>query len=240
MRWLGLLLACTSLAAAPIGNPSSPSVLQQGFVIPDTSWCQPKISFTEDVMFNKRLAKDSVQAGCVDSHSQLGSATWSMWERFDVSIVLGTASSHLNAFNVDFKPSGGLIWYGEGKLILIEMKETSFCLFGEAGGWDWMNGPYSISDESAGQQANLKMRFWEAGAAFTQKIGFFTPYVGVAVSESRWQVSSPQASLFNLFEAYATGPFLGCSLSLASKVAVNVEWRGVFEHSFAASGELKF
>ena len=240
MRWIGLLLICTSLSAAPIGNPSAPSVLQQGLLIPDTAWCQPRISFTEDYLFNKRLSSDSFQKWCIECNSQLGAATWSMWERFDLSVVLGTASSRLKFSDIDFKPSGGLVWYGEGRLILIELKDTSFCLFGEAGGWDWMNGSYSVNTMSTGVQADLMMRFWEAGAAFTQKIGFFTPYIGVAVSQSKWKISRAQTTLFRLSEAYSTGPFLGFSLAIASKIAINLEWRGVFENSLAASSEIRF
>lgn len=163
-----------------------------------------------------------------------------MWERFDLSVVLGTASSRLKFSDIDFKPSGGLVWYGEGRLILIELKDTSFCLFGEAGGWDWMNGSYSVNTMSTGVQADLMMRFWEAGAAFTQKIGFFTPYIGVAVSQSKWKISRAQTTLFRLSEAYSTGPFLGFSLAIASKIAINLEWRGVFENSLAASSEIRF
>jgi hypothetical protein len=233
--------------AAPVTNPASPGILEQGLFIPDTVWTQPRASFLEDFTTQERLhctaSPSSVQKTFMSGNSQLGAVTWSIKERFDASLILGTSNNVFRLFEgaqlVEFHTSGGLVWYGEGKLILIEMKETSFSIFGEAGGWDWMSGPYFINDEPI-SNSNLKLRFWEAGAAFTQRIGFFTPYFGIAVLQSRWKMSSPTHITYRFTQKHTTGPFLGCTLSTSSKVSLNVEWRGWFENSLNVAGEIRF
>lgn len=202
MKKLLLFLAISaSNWAAPIGNPASPTILEQGFFIPDTVWCQPRVSYLFDytqVKFKNHTHRSSI--------SQLGALTWSIRERFDVSCILGGGR--------DF------IWYGEGKLILLEIKDTIFSIFGEAGGQDG---------------SHLKMRFWEAGAAFTQRLGSFSPYLGIAAQQSRWKINHVHPD-----QKHSLGPFLGCTVSNCKKISANIEWRGIIENSLTASAEVRF
>jgi len=198
-KLLPFLAISVSSFGMPIGNPASPTILEQGFFIPDTVWCQPRVSYLFDhtqVKFQNHTHRTS--------NAQLGALTWSIRERFDLSCVLG----------------GNFIWYGEGKLILLEIKDAIFAIFGEAGGED---------------SSDVKMRFWEAGAAFTQRLGYFSPYLGIAAQQSRWKIEHVR-----LEQKHSLGPFLGCTLSNSKKISANVEWRGVIENSFTVSSEVRF
>ncbi len=246
MKRLLLFLASTSIFAAPVGNPAAPSIIQNGLFVPDTVWCQPRASFAEDFTFQQRLdcteSPSDVQKTFMEGNAQLGTATWSMYERFDLSMTLGTSSNQFRLFEgaqlVEFQTSGGLVWFGDGKLILIEMKDTSFNLFGQAGGWDWMKGPYSIDAVPSEGNANLSMRFWQAGASFSQRMGYFSPYIGIVVFKSSWTVNAD--TTYRFIQAHDVGPVLGCTLSSTSILSLNVEWRGWFENACNVSGEIRF
>lgn len=242
------LLFSFSAFAAPIGNPAAPSILQQGLFIPDTVWCQPRVSFLGDFTTRSELScvasPNPVHQTFRSGSLQLASATWSIQERFDASLYLGSSNTTFRIYQdnqiTESQLSGGLVWYGEGKLVLIEMKDTVLSIFGEGGGWDWMSGPSYINDFPLAHQAHLKMRFWEAGASIMQRIGFFSPYLGIAAMQSRWKISTLHQSPFRFKQEYETGPFVGCTLSNGSKMSLNIEWRGWFENSLSASGELRF
>jgi hypothetical protein len=243
-----LSLFSTSLFAAPVGNPASPSILQKGLFISDTRWCQPRASFAQDFTSQQLLtgseSKNFVQKASLKGRSQLGTATWSIQERFDLSMTLGTSSNQFRFFELDqireFQASSGLVWFGSAKLALIELKETSFSLFGQAGGWDWMKGPYSIQKRPVIGEAALHLRFWQVGAAFSQRIGHFSPYMGIVVFESVWKVTMKNEEIYRFSQTYDTGPIVGCTLSSASAFSLNVEWRGWFENAFNVSGEIRF
>jgi hypothetical protein len=235
-------LFATSLFGAPVGNPASPVLLQQGLFIPDTIWCQPRASFFEDFTL-PQLACSSAQNVSIRSVGSLGAVTWSIRERFDLSLLLGSGENYFRIYQgarlLEFRPSGGLIWYGEGKLILLEIKDTVLSLFGEAGGWSWMSGPAYIDAQPQPEHGHLQMRFWQTGVACTQQIGFFSPYLGIAVLRSRWKLTEA-SSVFRFHQKYTAGPFLGCTFSTASQIALNIEWRGEIENAFTVSGEIRF
>ncbi len=248
MKRLLLILSVWSLQAAPIGNPASPALLQDGLFIPDTVWCQPRASFLEDFLTCQKLSgsrhETPVNRIELDGISSLGSVTWSIKERLDLSFVGGSGSKKIH-FSLSHVPyqynfSGGLIWYGEAKLILIEVKDTTLSAYGEAGGWDWMSGPLKVDGEIVSRHADLLMRFWAVGATLSQKLGWFSPYSGVIVMRSRWKLDHTHIGGFYLHQKYPVGPLLGCSFCNTSKILLNLEWRGWVENAITLSGEIRF
>lgn len=244
-----LILLTPFAFGAPIGNPASPSILQDGLCISDTFWCQPRVTFLGDFtsqrLFICTKGPASVQKIFSSAAAQLGMVTWSIRERFDCSLVLGSGQNRFCLYQgnhrVEFKPSGGLIWYGEAKLIILEILDTVLGGFAEAGGWDWMKGPLYENERPLNRRSHLQMRFWEFGMALTQRIGFFFPYGGAAVAKSRWKVTSfffPEP--YRLEQKYTIGPFIGCSLSPTSKISLNAEWRGWIENAWTISCEARF
>jgi hypothetical protein len=231
-----VFLLSTSLCAAPIGNPASPTLIQEGVFIADTFWCQPRISFLENFTLDQQLCY-SVPATSISS---LGVITWSIRERLDLSIILGSGEQYFRIYKnnhfLEFRLNDGLIWYGESKLILLEIKDTILSVFGEAGGSNWMKGPAYI-DERPQKEAHLKMRFWQAGVALTQQVGHFCPYIGIVILRSRWKITP---HVLRLHQKHTAGPFLGCTIGNTSKFALNIEWRGMVENAYTVSGEIRF
>jgi hypothetical protein len=248
MNKLCVLLAALPLFGAPIGNPTSPALLQEGLFIPDTVWCQPRASFAEDFLTSQQLCGSRHLIGVnniqIHGYSSLGALTWSIAERFDLSVILGSCEQKmdLSIAQRDYKArySGGLVWYGEAKLVLVEMKDTSICAYGEAGGWSWMNGTFADSQEILSRSAQLLMRFWSVGATLSQKFRFLCPYAGVIVMRSRWKMDQTGIGGLYLHQRFPVGPVIGLSLSNASKILLNAEWRGWVENAFTVSSEVRF
>jgi hypothetical protein len=248
MKFLFLFLSAVGLFAAPIGNPASPALLQEGLWIPDTVWCQPRASYLADFTMKKRLSGSrhlsKIEEGRISGNSSLGTLAWSIRERLDVAVTAGAGSNSfrfsLDGPSYEARYRNGLIWYGEAKLVVIEIKNTSICGFGEAGGWDWMSGRVTQDGELLAKRSHLLMRFWTAGAAVTQSIGWFTPYGGVIVMHSRWKLSHSTLGDVLLHQKYPVGPLFGCSIGNGSKALVNVEWRGWIENAVTVSAEIRF
>lgn len=248
MKALLIFFAVGAAYGAPIGNPASPALLQEGLFIADTVWCQPRASFIEDFLMQKNLtgSRHDSHVGNVkiNGTSSLGSASWSIRERFDLSFIAGSGTKTLR-FSLHGEPykaryQGGLIWYGEAKLILIEMKDTTLSGYGEAGGWDWASGPLQVDGNVVSRHSDLLMRFWTVGATLSQKIGMIIPYGGVAIMRSRWKLDETETGGFYFHQKYPIGPLFGCSVSNASKFLLNIEWRGWIENAVSLSGEVRF
>lgn len=244
MRSRFYFLFALKALAAPIGNPASSAILQEGLLISDTVWTQPRVGFFEDFTLNHRLVGSSLKNVSLEGTSIVGSLVWSMFERLDIALLLGSGQNTFRMMQgtkaLETRVSGGLIWYGEGKLILLEVQDTTFSAFGEAGGWDWMTGPFYADDRPVASNAHLKMRFWETGVALSQQIGFFSPYLGVVVMHSRWKMDHTSLGILRFHQKYPVGPFLGCTLSKGVKILLNIEWRGWVENALALSGEVRF
>ena len=230
--------------SVPVGNPYSPAILEQGILIPDTVWCQPRISFAEDWTLFQELTSSKIAQPIFNGSSQIFSCSWSILERFDVSLSLGTAQNKYrflsNFGTIEGKVSGGMIWYGETKLILLEILDTGFSLFGEAGGSSFMKGPALLNEQPLKENSDFKMRFWKVGGAISQKIGPFVPYIGAFVCHSCWKGDFGDFFTIYLRQKKPVGALLGCSFSKGKVVSLNLEWRGWNEESITISGELRW
>ena len=191
-----------------------------------------------DFLLQKKfLPKHSEEELHLEGISQIGEIAWCIRERFLVQLELGSGEFHWKQPDLDLsgKTENGLIWNGDAKLLIFEVKDTFVAIDGQAGGWDWMDGTLKGSPQIDVNET--KLRYWQFGAAVTQKISFFFPYGGVVVNRTRFTIGSPKSE----FHAkYTVGPFLGCSLTNGSKFFINLEWRGWFEEGLSLSGLVRF
>jgi len=134
----------------------------------------------------------------------------------------------------------GLVWSGSAKLVIFEVQDTAFAATGQIGGWDRMEGTVRFNGIPAAGKAKVKLRYWQAGAAVTQRIGFFAPYLGCIVNQTQFKVSHLKTGSARLEPQIIVGPFLGCTLSRGSRLLLNIEWRGWFEEGLAVSGQVRF
>lgn len=268
MRCWGLFLLALRLFGAPVGNPSIPFLLDEGFFIPDTSWSNPGLGVIGDFLFHKKLSsgskpliterwkfwkkeqdegpsfKTSLRSACVSGNSQLASFTWSIRERFNLQIRLGSGRYDLfwreKSYSFLGKVNGGLIWSGDAKFMLFSVKNTLFSFDFQGGGFDWMRGPFTVDERFTSKNSLAKTRYWQIGGSIAQKISYFSPYIGFLVQKMRMKVSSLPTKAARFKDKNPVGPFGGFSISTGEKFLLNFEWRGWFEEGLALSADVRF
>ncbi len=187
------------------------------------------MGFTQDFLFRKKLrpcrkGASSLNHIRLEANSQIADITWSIRERFNLQLELGSGQFqwnwHQSGTKVHGRSNYGFLWSGDAKLVILEVKRTSFAIDGQAG-------------SSSG--LGVRYNYWQGGAALTQKIGAFAPYLGWSFNQTNFKVASAyfHSKIFS-------GPFAGCSLSNGSRGFLNVEWRGWFEQGLALMGQLRF
>ena len=239
------------LSAAPIGNPSAPSILEEGFFIPDTSWAGLQSGVIGDWLGQQRFsARTSSQSlglhkAEIYGNSQIGNLTWNIAERLNLQSEAGSGQYQWQWNQRDNKAihgylSDGVLWSGSAKLVVFEIRDTSLAADVHAGGWDWMKGHATSNGIPLGSTAHSEMRYWQIAGALCQKISLFVPYIGVAANRTRLKISKLASGIGWLRSRHTLGPFLGCTLSKGADISLNIEWRGGFEQGAAFSGQIRF
>lgn len=248
---LPILAFSLALTAAPIGNPSAPSLLEEGFWIPDISWANLQFGFIEDRLFQERFCPrtSSLSLGLtrasISGYSQIGTLAWNIAERLNLQIEAGSGQykwrwQQKPAVSIIGSMWGGAIWSGSAKLIVFEIKDTTLAADAHAGGWDWMTGYAAANGAPLATKVQSEMRYWQFGAALSQKISIFVPYAGVAANRTRLKISKLESGIGWLRSRHTIGPFVGCTFTKGTDIALNVEWRGGFEQGAAVSGQIRF
>ena len=236
--------------ASSIGNPSAPALLDDGFVFPDTSWSHPQIGFLGDYMASKRMrtchaSKElHIHKGYLSGTSELATFTWNIREKINIQMQAGSGQFswrwNQKGKNIQGHSSKGVVWAGDAKVIVIAIKDTTFAADVQAGGWDSMKGSSTIDATINTCDPRSKYRYWQMGFAFTQKIGFFSPYLGYAVNSSCFKVSHMPTGTGRLHAYHKSGPFGGISLTTGNRFLGNFEWRSFFEEGVSLSAQIRF
>jgi hypothetical protein len=234
-----------------MGNPSAPSLLQRGFWIPDTSFSNLQCGFVADCLFQKRFQSrhSSRSLGLhkaeLEGFSQVGMIVWNLFERANIQVELGSGQfewqwqQNPNTF-VTGQISDGLIWSGSAKVVFFEIQDTLISADAHGGGWSWMTGPSSSAGIPTQGINHSEMRYWQLGAAISQRIGLFSPYIGIGANQTKLKISRLLTGTGWLRSRHKMGAFGGCSLSSGSYFFLNLEWRSWFEQAFSISGQLRF
>lgn len=254
-----LLLYGSLLNAAPVGNPASPQLINQGFFIPCDQWFSIRVGYEGDFVSDARLNQKTGGSGRVDNYTQntnSGTATLSVVDRLDVYGVFG--SSRMEA---DWRFSSGgtinraqiqskyrFLWAVGARGILYEWG----CAVLGVGGrysyttpkpsWMAINGtPVSITD------GKVHWREWQVDLDLAYKIELFTPYVGIKYSNALAKLSGfPEAIANNgshslhMRNRSPVGIVVGCTLSTGKYFMFNVEGRLIDEEAATVSGDLRF
>lgn len=231
------------LYASPVGPPSAPSLLDQGFFISDTQWTNIRAGYIQDFLVQQKLASRQAKSPAMQGFSSLGTVTWNIRERLDLQFFSGSGQLKWNfiqeaSFLSGLSPSSW-IWGGGAKLILFEVKDTTLSVSGSGGYWQRMRSSFSSNGIPNPSSTQIDFRYWQLSCGLTQKIDRFYPYCGVAIQRSLFQVHLKPTSV-RLHEEHQLGPFLGCTLTNGIEYLLNLEWRGWFEQGVAASCEVRF
>ncbi len=185
-----------------------------------------------------------LRKGFIAGTSELGTFCWSIRERFNLQLMLGSGQFSCGwqqkDRNVIGSLSGGLLWGGDAKLIVFNARDTTFAVDAQAGGWDWMGGSSTTNGKPSGESVTSLLRYWQLGVALTQKISLFAPYLGFAVNRTRFKMWHLPTGTGRMHARHQLGPFGGCSISSGDRFLMGVEWRGWFEEGLSFSAQIRF
>ncbi len=249
-RWFFLLLPLFSLFAAPVGNPAAPALLDEGLFIPDTSWTNIQVGYTQEFLIQKlfRPSRTSplqaIRKASLSGNVEIAQVTWNIRERLNLQLEAGPGTFEWSWREAEQKWKGksgvGFFGAGNGALILLEIKDTTLAAEGQVGGWGGAKAKVTLDGASQPNPANTYFYYWQAGASLTQKIGLFAPYLGCLVNQTILRVKHIQGSSARLRSLIITGPFVGCTIGAGTKASLNAEWRGWFEEGLSLSCQVRF
>jgi hypothetical protein len=250
-KTIPLLLFCSSAWAAPIGNPADPSVLEEGFRIPDRCWSSLRAGMAGDFMLLKRLRPSHVSKGLGISRPEMSwrlglcDIGWNIRERFDLHVLAGPVAFvdmrwRQDGFAYQANSGRGLFWGGSSKVIILEVENTTVGVDFHGGGIEWMKGPLLKNGAPFPKSFSSRLYYWQLAGGLSQDAGAFHPYAGAAVNHFFTIFRAPPMKRMRLRDLMAVGMYEGCTLSFGTKIYLNIEARQFFESGLSIAGELRF
>ena len=92
-----LWVAFVELSAAPVGDPSTPQLIEEGFFISRDSWIDVRAGYEGDFVADARMKQCEEGSGRVDSYKQdtkSGALTINMLDRVDVYGIFGSSRTY--------------------------------------------------------------------------------------------------------------------------------------------------
>ncbi len=244
-------LSIYSLGASLVGNPSDPSILDEGFWISDRCWSSLRTGMSGDVLLEKRMRTARFSKGSGISNPEMNwklalwDFGWNIKERFDLHLLVGPAASvdlrwQQNGARFEASGNRGLFWGASSKLILLEMQDTTFGIDFHGGGIQWIEGPLLRNGVPARDTFSSRMYFWQLAGGFSQNLGPLKPYIGGVTSHLVYVLSQVGSRRLRFHDLLAAGAFEGCTISVGSRILLNIEARQFFESGVSISGEIRF
>jgi hypothetical protein len=244
------MIAAGQVDASFVGCPANPAILEEGFFIPDHCWSSVHAAVSGDILFNKILRP------CRRSHNlnikrpemkwslAVCDAIWDIRERASIHLFAGPAIDvkvRWQQMGESFcaPSSRGLFWGASSKVVVLEMKDTSLGVDFHGGGLEWARGVLSVN-ETPRARFSSRFYFWQIAAGLSQNVGIFRPYAVGVVDQMVCIVHPHGWKKRRFYERLQTGMAEGCSLTLGSRILLNVEARQFFESGLTLSGEVRF
>lgn len=256
--FLSLLSFC-QLLSAPVGNPSFPRLIEEGFFIPNTSPVNLRVGYEGDFVGDARLEQFDGSCGRVDDYDQesnCGVVTLNIFNRIDFYSLFGSSRSNANwrftneqiAHRVEVETLYDFIWGVGTRGVLYGTETISLGLGGryEQVHYDnlWMTVDGMVERTP---HSFLHWRAWQLDLDFSYKIDLFSPYIGLKYSNVRATVSRSSVPIANngagtnqFRNRNPVGLVIGCTLSSGKYFMLNVEGRLIDESAVTISGDLKF
>jgi hypothetical protein len=256
--WIFCLSLC-ALHAAPVGNPSAPAIINEGFLIPRSVWVGLRFGYEGDFVSDAKMEQYHESSGRVDDYQQYtnsGTITMSILDRLDLFTVLGSSRTQADwrftegelTYRIETETHYDFLWAIGARALLVEWGKAALGLGGRYSGSNYT--PLWMTSNGANQPlegATWHWRQWQADLDMSYKIDLFIPYLGVKYSRQKAKLSnfpSPIASDGsgdNHFKNRSSvGLVLGCSLSSGQFFMLNVEGRLVDEEAVDISGDFRF
>ena len=170
---------------------------------------------------------------------------WNIRERFDLHFLAGPIAylqfqwlqgGHEYTANSD----QGLFWGASSKVVVLEVKDTTLGVDFHGGGIEWMRGPFMQNGEPFSKDFSSRLYFWQIAAGLSQNAGMFRPYAGAALNQLTCIFHPSDEKKRRFHDLLKVGIYEGCTLTLGSRVFLNIEARQIFESGLAIAGELRF
>ncbi len=257
---MAAIVASTALYAAPVGNPSAPQLIDEGFFMSCDTWIDLRVGYEGDFVSDARMKQYREGHGRVDRYQQStnsGTVTINVLDRLDVYGVFGSSRTQaewrfvdtVGAVNlIDMETLYNFLWGVGARGLLFEWGNTSFGIGGRYSSanykTEWLTTD-GVPVSTAG--THLRWHEWQIDWDISYRIDLLTPYIGLKYSNAKARLSgfdTPIASSgsgTNHFENRTpVGMFIGCSLSTGKYFMLNVEGRLIDEEAVTISGDLRF
>jgi hypothetical protein len=258
-RALALTVCSWPLFGAPVGNPSFPEIIEEGFFISRDSWLDLRFGYEGDFVGDARLEQSQESSGRVDNFAQntnAGTATLNILDRIDIYGVFGSSkvSSEWRFSNAGINSLAELetlysyLWGVGARGILFEWGSLSLGTGGRYERSHYDNVWLTINGASQPVSGTcLIWRDWQVDLDMSYKIEIFTPYVGVKYSNVVAELGDFVVAIANngsgnnrFVNRSPVGVFIGCTLSTGRYFMLNVEGRLIDEEAVTIAGDLRF
>ena len=251
--FLFFLFSSIYLYAAPNGNPSYPSIIEEGFIIPDTSWINLRFGYqfydSSDLVleFSDDLKEEGYQLRKIKALSNAGTFTINIKERLDLYTEIATYYLEPEIKNgstlYKAKSKRDLLYRAGVKLALFEIKDftlgvdVKYSMFSALSSYLIENG--NPIDDGA---LKYKLKEWQIGVGLSQNISFLIPYIGIAYKDTQVRLKHVpffQSQTMDLNFQKKVGMFLGSSASVGQMFLANIELRLINERSFSIAFQIR-
>ncbi|HSX26599.1 MAG TPA: hypothetical protein VLE89_06300 [Chlamydiales bacterium] len=253
-------IAFSALYAAPVGNPSAPGLIEEGFFIPCDSWVDIRFGYEGDFISDARLKQYDEGHGRVDRYRQdtnAGTATFNIVDRFDIYGVLGSSRSCADwrftdsvgdVHQIEIETHYDFLWGAGARAILFEWGAVNLgiggryehCCFRPS----WLTSD-GVNKSTSG--SNFHWHEWQVDLDISYQIDLLTPYIGLKYSNDKVEVTgfsipiaSNESGTNHFKNRTPVGVFIGCSLSTGEYFMLNVEGRLIDEEAVTISGDVRF
>lgn len=180
-----------------VGSPSLPTIIQRGVFLSDLSIVNFRMGVdgasaqNEKIRFSRKERALGFSSLKVHGPSIMGLFLMNFKERIEFYLQPGTmefcAKFQKNNDSFSRKSRLGFAGKAGSRAILLEFKDTSL---GVDVHYRFFKGYGEEGKNFLYHDREWKMREWQIGVGISQKIRVFTPYVGVAIRQSKQKIPS--------------------------------------------------
>lgn len=262
-----LFFAISTLTAAPIGNPSTPGLMNSGLFTSANPWVKASSGYLADYVSDLRLDLASGSSTEIELdpdktfnrfglHSQMASFSLALLQRLEVYALFGGTKEHLKWHTepetpfysalFEFQTTYHFSWATGLRVILLQWGQTFFSFEGSyfavpsshKAYFKFLNRLQLPLDEE-GQKFYL--REWEASVALSSRFWIITPYAGISYLNTKLRIQEGvETTALTYRNEKSIGYFYGCTLNLTSKFLVTLERRVVNEFAYMFSTQAVF
>lgn len=248
-----LLTLCTSVFALYNGNPAEPELIDEGLFIPDDFCLAVKLGYQGDIVFDRKLKARNGSSGRMDEsclYIQQGVLTLNLIQKLELYGSLGAMNAyltnrpHFDEKRREYQTDNRIAWGAGGRMVLFNWDSATVGLNGSYFQgyphlkWDALNG---VSFPS---EATVNYHEWQVGLGVSYQVDLFCPYVAVTYSDVRARISRIGSNMqlpkghFTMKSRDKFGLALGCSLTNAKIVDLNLEVRLIDEEAVILAGNI--